>query len=152
MEIEGYEDYLIYDDGLVYSKKRKGRFMKPGNHCSGYKYIDLFKNGKRKSFTIHRLVALHYIANPENKPELDHIDRDKSNNHVSNLRWVTRLENQQNLGDYKNNKSGVKNVSYHKQGDGWIYSKKINEIRYEKFFKTFEEAVECKTKFETIHK
>ena len=152
MEIEGYENYLLYDDGKVSSKRFKNRFLKQWDNHSGYKNIGLCKNGKIKTFRIHRLVALHYIPNPENKLEVDHLDRDPSNNHVSNLRWVTRLENNQNKGNNKTNTSGVKNISYSKKRTKWRYRKVINEIRYEKFFKTFEEAVEYKTKFETIHK
>ena len=152
MEIEGYENYLIYDDGKVSSKRFKNRFLKPATSIKGYKNIVLCKNGKGKNFTIHRLVALHYIPNPENKPEVDHISRDPSNNHVDNLRWATSLENNQNRGMPNTNTSGVKNIRFNKQREMWYYEKVINKIRHAKFFKTFEDAVEYKTKFETIHK
>ena len=150
MEIEGYENYLIYDDARVYSKKRN-RFLKPGTNLGGYKYIGLWKNGKVRNHLLHRLVALYYIPNPENKREVDHKDRDPNNNHVDNLRWVTKLENNQNKGDFKNNTSGVKNVRYKKEREMWYYEKLINNIRHAKFFETFEEAVDYKTKFETLH-
>ena len=48
--------------------------------------------------SIHRLIALHYIPNPENKPEVDHIDRERLNNNIDNLRWATRSENEKNKG------------------------------------------------------
>lgn len=96
MEIADYPNYLIYEDGRVFSKKRR-KFLKPSeNKVFGYHYITLCKDGKRKQFRVHRLVAIHYIPNPDNKPEVDHIDRDRINNHVSNLRWVTGSENCQN--------------------------------------------------------
>ena len=64
------------------------------NNVSGYKFIGLYKGGKLYQFYVHRLVAQAFIPNPENKPEVNHIDGDKSNNHVSNLEWCTRIENQ----------------------------------------------------------
>ena len=74
MEIQGYPNYLIYEDGKVCSKK-SNRVLKPYiNH--GYLQITLSNNGKQKKMSIHRLVAIHYIPNPENKPCVDHIDRD----------------------------------------------------------------------------
>ena len=151
MDIIGYENYLIYDDGRVYSKKRN-IFLKPKDNGLGYKQICLCNNGGQKWTYIHRLVALHYIPNPENKPQVDHLDRDRSNNNLSNLRWVTSLENNQNKGEnktkYKSNTSGVKNIYYHKQRNKWRYEKTINENRHSKYFKTFEEAVEYKKEYE----
>ena len=62
----------------------------------GYKGVDLTKNGKRKKFLIHRLVAKAFIPNPENKPEIDHINTNRSDNRIENLRWVTSSENMRN--------------------------------------------------------
>jgi len=94
MEIEGYPNYLIYEDGKVWSKHRN-RFLKQSMTSSGNGYLiqSLNKDGKKKWITIHRLVALHYIPNPDNKPHVDHINRIKTDNRVENLRWVTRSEN-----------------------------------------------------------
>ena len=50
-------------------------------------------NGKHKLVTIHRLVAIHFISNPDNKPQVNHIDGDKTNNNIINLEWVTAQEN-----------------------------------------------------------
>ena len=100
MEIVGYEDYLIYDDGRVWSKIGKGRFLKPHVNNRDYLQVCLCNNGKRKFMRIHRLVALHYIENPKNKPEVDHWDNNKQNNNISNLRWATSSENQLNKRTY----------------------------------------------------
>ena len=99
MEIQGYPNYLIYEDGKVCSKK-SNRVLKPYiNH--GYLQITLSNNGKQKKMSIHRLVAIHYIPNPENKPCVDHIDRDTQNNNLSNLRWATCRENNSNRTDQR---------------------------------------------------
>tara|TARA_R100000734_G_C3316928_1_gene109684 strand:- start:1530 stop:1985 length:456 start_codon:yes stop_codon:yes gene_type:complete len=145
MEIQGYSNYLIYEDGRVYSKKKK-IFLKGRNVGAGYLSVVLW-NDKKKQHYIHRLVALHYIPNPENKPEVDHINRDKKDNRVDNLRWVTRCENKQNLGLLNTNTTGIKNICPHKNG-GYNYEKKVNKKKHTKYFKTLEEAIEYKKEYE----
>ena len=148
-EIEGYENYHIYDDGRVWSCCRgKGKFLKPGTR-DGYKHVVLCKNGKMKNMNIHRLVAVAFIPNPENKPQVDHIDQCRTNNHVSNLRWATNSENQQNRGKSKNNTSGHKNVC--KLGDGWLFRKIIHGVETQKYFKTLDDAINFKLKFEFFY-
>ena len=95
MEIINYPNYLIYPNGDVWSILTK-RFLKTWNNGNGYIQVGLNKNGKRKNMFIHRLIALHYIPNPKNKKEIDHIDNIKSNNNIENLRWVTHSENNRN--------------------------------------------------------
>lgn len=93
--IKGFEDYLIYSDGRVYSEKT-GKFLKPVNNGKGYLIIRLINCEVEKICRVHRLVAEAFIPNPENKPFIDHIDTDRSNNDISNLRWVTAKENSNN--------------------------------------------------------
>lgn len=64
----------------------------PNKTRYNYLYVNLNNNGI-KQFRVHRLVALHFIPNPNNLPEVNHIDGDKNNNHVSNLEWCTNLQN-----------------------------------------------------------
>lgn len=85
----GYPGYQIADCGLVYSEKRK-KWLKPYANHSGYYRIHL---NNQAQASVHRLVAMAFIPNPENKPEVDHIDNDPSNNSVENLRWANRREN-----------------------------------------------------------
>ena len=146
MEIENYPNYLIYPDGRVWSKPRpntKGGFLKFKDNGKGYKIVTLC-NDKKKQITVHRLVAIHYIPNPHDYPQVDHIDRDRTNNDISNLRWVSPSQNQQNIGLRKDNKSGVKNVFYHKGKKSWLYQKTINGKIFCKYFKSKPLACWCK--------
>ena len=72
---------------------QKEKLLSLTNTSTGYKKVELVKNGKKKSYKVHRLVAMAFIDNPENKPEVNHIDGNKINNHVDNLEWVTSSEN-----------------------------------------------------------
>lgn len=91
--IIGFEDsYLIYPDGNVFSVK-KNRHRKPVLINNGYLNVMLKTAGKRQSFQIHRLVAIHFIPNPENKATVNHKDGNKMNNDVSNLEWMSLVEN-----------------------------------------------------------
>ena len=93
-DIPGYEGfYQVSDLGNI----RSIRFNKIRNMKSwdshGYRAVELCMNNNRYTVGIHRLVALTFIPNPENKPEVNHKDRNKSNNNVENLEWVTQSEN-----------------------------------------------------------
>lgn len=92
--IKGYEDYLISDTGQVYSLK-SGKYLK-SRKSREYYQVNLYKDGKHKTFKVHRLVAQAFIPNLDNKPTVDHIDRDPSNNQVDNLRWATPKEQNYN--------------------------------------------------------
>jgi len=147
MEIEGYENYLIYPDGKVYNQKYK-RYLKPSNDGAGYLFVNLYKGGKRKLHKIHRLIGIHYIPNPDNKICLDHINRNRSDNRIENLRWATHSENGQNKQEQINNILRIKNISKHSQASGYTYEKKINGERHTKYFLTLKEAIEYKKQYE----
>ena len=70
------------------------KMLKPKKDKKGYLYVELHKEGKSKTFKIHRLVGIMYIPNLENKPQINHEDTNKENNYVSNLTWVNNDENQ----------------------------------------------------------
>ena len=84
--------YQISSLGRIRNTKTK-HIVKPEKEEKGYCRLSIKVNGKKKHYAVHRLVALAFIPNPENKPQIDHIDNDKSNNRVSNLHWVTNQEN-----------------------------------------------------------
>jgi len=97
-KIKGYENYLISDRGRVFNFKFK-KFLKPGKDGRGYLLVVLCKNGVRKTLKVHRLVANTFIPNPENKPTVNHIDSDRTNNFVSNIEWATYSENNKHAYD-----------------------------------------------------
>jgi len=141
MEVKGFPGYKIYPDGKVWSDKRK-RYLRTRTNNSGYTCIDLYNDGKQKCFKLHRLVAQHYVSNPEDKPHVDHINRDKSDNRTENLRWVTRSENQQNIGKKSSNKIGHKNIAFFKtRYRPYRYRKQLGEIKIERYCHSLTEAL-----------
>ena len=98
-DVAGYEGlYQVSNLGRVkrlgYSRKEK--ILKPAKYKDLYFFVILSHNGKRSKNYIHRLVAIAFIPNPENKREVDHIDGNKTNNYVSNLQWCSHRENVNN--------------------------------------------------------
>lgn len=103
--VVGYEDcYMVSNKGNVKSKDRyvfngKVNYFKEGRKISiaksdtGYGIVSLYKNGKAKMFKVHRLVAMSFIENIEEKRFVNHKDGDKLNNFIENLEWVTHSEN-----------------------------------------------------------
>lgn len=97
--IKGYENlYKINKLGQIFSCIYQKNMVQMIAR-EGYFYVHLSKEGKRYKAYIHRLLALQYLENPNNCAEVDHIDRDKNNNTLINLRWVTRTENRHNRPD-----------------------------------------------------
>lgn len=108
--ISGFDDYCINEFGEIYSLKTK-MYIKSSNNYNNYKVITFHKNGVKKQFRLHRLVAEAFLPNPNNKSQVNHIDGNKANNHVSNLEWATPLENNihaYKIGLKKGNKTGNK--------------------------------------------
>lgn len=108
-DVVGYEDYYqVSNFGKVCSKDRttlhkdgkkvsyNGTMLTACNDTHGYLFVTLSINGKSRKVKVHRLVAIAFIPNPRNKPEIDHVNAIRHDNRVSNLRWVTRHENNSN--------------------------------------------------------
>lgn len=94
-DIEGYEGiYQISNQGRVRSLKYgKVKVLRPRKNNDGYLQVNLYKNGEVKNYRINRLVATAFLPNPQNLPEVNHIDEDKENNCVGNLEWCDRRYN-----------------------------------------------------------
>ena len=96
-QIKGFEEFdmfELYEDGTIISHKRNLPVVIKGyDNGKGYLTVDLSYKHKR-GVKIHRLVALAFVPNPNNKPQVNHIDGNKRNNEANNLEWVTNAENQ----------------------------------------------------------
>ena len=133
--IDGYEGYEVSNYGRVKSlgndKTRKEKILKPATTKDGYQIVCFCKNCKSKWFSVHRLVAMAFIPNPNNLPQVNHIDEVKTNNHVSNLEWCDRKYNI-NYGarneKVSNAISGENNHMYGKFGKDSPNSKQVIQL------------------------
>lgn len=138
--ISNYENYQVSSCGRVRNTKTY-KILKQDLKENGYKDVQLYKNGKPKHYRVNRLVACEFIDNPHNKPLVDHIDNNKLNNNVNNLRWVDYSENGRNQKRRIDNSSGYKGVSYHKRSKKYQSYIICNGIRYNLgYFKDPKEA------------
>ncbi len=116
MDICGFENYKIHRNGDVENVKTN-KILKAFTNNMGYLNVGLCKDGKVTNMRIHRLIALHFIPNLDNKKCIDHIDRNKQNNNIDNLRWVTCSENRLNTPIF--GKSKFRGVCFNKPTNKW---------------------------------
>jgi len=148
-DITDFPNYQVSNLGNVRNKKRlnilKPRIVKKDYGYISYEVYISKDGGKQFHKKIHRLVAEAFIANPDNRTEIDHIDRDTSNNHVDNLRWTTRSENVLNTKIRSDNTSGHKNIYWNKSRECFQVKKFKDKIEiYLGAFKTLEEAIKAR--------
>ena len=141
-----FHGYIVYENGDILGKKGK-KMLKPSKTNDGYLRVNIYIDKKLHHMKVHRLVALCYIPNPDNKPEVDHIlSKETTNNNVNNLRWATRSEQNINKGMQCNNTSGVKGVK--KNGNSWSAELSINGKTITKTYKSFDKAVAKRKEWE----
>jgi hypothetical protein len=147
--VNDYPNYFISSLGRV---KRNNKIRKYYLNSKGYPFLDLFKNNKRKKFPIHRLVGIHFLPNWNNCGEIDHLNRNKLDNRVVNLRWATRSENSRNKEKIAGCSSNYKGVSFQKRKNKWRAQIANTELfgrtpKYIGNFNTEEEAYNAWKKF-----
>ena len=137
LRIEDYP-YVIHRCGTILRiYKKHTREKKPSKMKNGYMGIQLSKNGKQKMFYIHRLLALNFIDNPENKTDVDHINGVRYDNRLENLRWLTHKEN---LNAFRSNPAQIiTKGGITKRGNGWIWQYYISGKHKSKTMKSKED-------------
>jgi hypothetical protein len=141
--------YSISIDGQV---MKNGKLMKGASDSIGYRQVS--QHGKLKM--VHRLVASRFLPAPptDEKVEIDHIDRNKSNNHASNLRWCSKSINMKNRKHKISSDTGEPYIHmyYHPHGRliSYVFQvlRKTPEFRFKKYFATLEEAIDFRNNFE----
>lgn len=110
--IDGFENYQVSNFGRVksFAKKTPKILTTNANDGIGYVRVQLYKNKQRAFFRIHRLVAMAFIPNPENKPEINHKNGIKKDNRVENLEWATYSENENHARKYLDKKSYTRKI------------------------------------------
>jgi len=126
-DVKGYEGlYGVTDDGNVYSFVRD-RFLK-SNKQFGYPMVALSKKDDGSILhRVHRLMAEAYIPNPKNLPCVDHIDRNRSNNNLINLRWASHEQNAANVGPSSRSSSKYKGVKWCEPKNAWKVTIKVDK-------------------------
>jgi len=137
-QIEEYDNYSVSTYGNV-KNDNTGRILKLGLTNKGYYKVGFRKNGKKKYFSVHRLVATSFIDNPLNLPQVDHIDNNKLNNRVENLRWCTH---QQNILNKTNKSIHGSYIQFMKNMKKKPWRVQIKYKSIDKFFKTKQEALD----------
>lgn len=105
-------NYMVYEDGRIFSVKRQ-KFLKPSIDRYGYLRVTLFKNNVRHYLTVHRIVGILFVPNPDNKEQINHKDGNKLNNHKNNLEWSTLQENIQHSIDNNLKKNFISGVEHY---------------------------------------
>ena len=145
MQIENYTNYKIYANGNVENIKT-GRMLKPRLDGRGYLQVCLCNIEGKKDHRIHRLLGKYYIPNPNNYQCIDHIDKNRTNNMLINLRWCTHQQNM--LNKAIRGESEYRGVCFHKKSQKWRADIKIDKKqKYIGIYKTEIEAARAYNKF-----
>jgi hypothetical protein len=146
-KIDDYDNYSVSNLGNV-RNDGTGRIRKGCKDGGGYLIVGLHKNGIQKMFYIHRLIGIAFLENCNDCKEIDHINRNNTDNRVENLRWATRSQQVANRGKFKNKSSTFIGVSFDKTNNKWLSQIRINNKNKNLGrFNTELEAFECRQKY-----
>ena len=146
MQIDGYVNYALEEDGSVINVFT-GHKKSPRKNTAGYLSVDLNEDGKRYSVDIHRLLARHYIPNPHNLPYVDHIDRNRLNNKLSNLRW---LDGTKSVLNSSVQTRPLVNIKFSRQR--WVVClHRYRTLFYIGSFKKIEDAIDARDDWKRVH-
>ena len=144
--IKDFPNYEVSNFGRVRNIKT-GKILKPYFDSVGYYQVSLYIDGILYKKYIHKLVTEYFIANPYNKNYVDHINNNKLDNNVSNLRYCTQQENCMNRKIGSNNTSNYKGISNDKKANRWLARININgKSKHLGRFDNIEDAVNCRVK------
>ena len=131
--MEVWKSFGLYEVSNMGSVRRNGRVLKPRVDRGDYQFVSLYEKSIQKHMKVHRLVAMCFIDNPENKQFVDHINRDRSDNRVENLRW-TRRSRRPYTGPKKPNKLGHKHLFTEIKGTYEYWVIEISSLKIKKRF------------------
>ena len=139
-DVIGYDGlYRVSNMGRIHGPRR---ILKPGADGGGYLAVNLCKDGKQILTKVHRIVAMAFISNPDNKVEVDHINRNRQDNRSENLQWATKRENMLNTVRHDGKRYGIYWVKLRN-----IYEVKFRvnkQIRHYGYHTTLEKAIEIR--------
>lgn len=145
-DIPEYEGlYQISTLGRIKGFQTGEKILRPSKTKIGYFHTTLCKEGNHRDILIHRLVALTFLPNPENKPTVDHINRDKEDNRLENIRWATHSEQYINK-HYANDDTNQRNIRKHRLR--WVVQiERDRQVLFRKSYATLQEAQESRDEF-----
>ena len=117
--INGYDNYLLFANGNILNCDTN-KWVNGTKTENGYIRVCLSKNNNQKKFLLHQLIAKAFIPNPENKEFVDHINHQKDDNRIINLRWVNQSENNKNQSLSSLNTSGFRGVCFEEKYNRWL--------------------------------
>ena len=142
--IPDYPTYAVTSDGFL-RDLRTGNLHNGHSHF-GYRKVTLQNPQGTSCKLLHRLIAEAFIPNPDNLSEIDHINREKDDNRIENLRWVNDFQQSQNRGHQKNNTTGYKNIM--KEDKMFrVVIQRNGKIVLRKRFHKLEDAIQCRDEF-----
>jgi hypothetical protein len=139
-ELQEYPGYKIGNRGTILGHENYP--LRPSLNNRDYYVFNVSIEGVVETILVHRVIGLAWIPNPENKPVIDHINRDTKDNRLENLRWATSRQNNENRGIQKNNKSGVIGLCFVNSSKLWLVQLTRDGVKCRKKFKERADAEE----------